>query len=247
MPRLGRKWPLHVVLLDLWGTILYPVISLEDYYKYRAEAIRKVLGEEGYVFSLDEVLKALKLARKVADAIRRENVLELTFRGEAVLLLRELGLDYDNSSLVERVATAYLEPYLKFLAPPPDLKGFLLKLGERGVKIGVVSNAGSYNALIRVLRKSGLAGFFNVVISSDRIGYRKPSPVIFMTALSLLGARPENAVFVGDEDIDIRGALSIGLWTAVYEGFHPYQGTEPHIRVKSYTELWEKLSSIFQL
>ena len=51
---------------------------------------------------------------------------------------------------------------------------------------------------------------------SDEVGWRKPKPVIFETALDRMKALPPaEALFVGDRaDIDVIGARGVGMPTA---------------------------------
>jgi FMN phosphatase YigB (HAD superfamily) len=48
------------------------------------------------------------------------------------------------------------------------------------------------------LRVSGLRDRFHAVVTSEGCGYAKPDPRIVLFALRRIGARPEDAVFVGD-------------------------------------------------
>jgi putative hydrolase of the HAD superfamily len=53
------------------------------------------------------------------------------------------------------------------------------------------------------------------VLISIEFGRRKPHPLIFNEALRRLGARPEEALFIGDSlSEDIAGAQSVGMDTA---------------------------------
>ena len=50
---------------------------------------------------------------------------------------------------------------------------------------------------------------------SDEVGWRKPKPVIFETALRRLGVSAGEALFVGDRaDIDVVGAQGVGMAAA---------------------------------
>ncbi len=60
----------------------------------------------------------------------------------------------------------------------------------------------------------GINSFFNAIVVSDEIGWRKPSAKIFQDALNKLGVEAKNAVYIGDSPIeDIKGAKQVGLKT----------------------------------
>jgi putative hydrolase of the HAD superfamily len=62
------------------------------------------------------------------------------------------------------------------------------------------------------LRECGLRPHFNVVLTSEQAGCRKPDPVIFHKALGLAGARVENSLMVGDSAAaDMAGARAAGM------------------------------------
>jgi HAD superfamily hydrolase (TIGR01509 family) len=89
-------------------------------------------------------------------------------------------------------------------------------LRERGLKLGLVSNAFDPGWLLhRDLERMGLAERLDVAVFSSEVGKRKPHPLIFERALGELGVAPERALFVGDSRrADIAGSKALGM-TAV--------------------------------
>jgi putative hydrolase of the HAD superfamily len=62
------------------------------------------------------------------------------------------------------------------------------------------------------LRDCGLAGFFDSVHISTRVGAAKPAPAIFEVALNYHRIKPSQAWHVGDSlREDVEGALAVGL------------------------------------
>jgi putative hydrolase of the HAD superfamily len=88
-------------------------------------------------------------------------------------------------------------------------------LRERGLKLGLVSNAFDPGWLLhRDLERMGLAERLDVAVFSSEVGKRKPHPLIFERALSELGVSPERALFVGDSRrADVAGAHALGMAT----------------------------------
>ena len=79
-------------------------------------------------------------------------------------------------------------------------------------KIALVSNFTHSAFLHRSLRKLGIEKFFDHIIDSDTVGWRKPHPKIFKHFLKLSKAKAEEAVFIGDElETDIKGAKGMGI------------------------------------
>ena len=80
----------------------------------------------------------------------------------------------------------------------------------RGQQVIVVSNWDV--SLEEVLSRVGLAALLDAVVTSASVGVRKPGVAIFERALALAGARPNEAVHVGDSvEDDVAGARAAGI------------------------------------
>jgi putative hydrolase of the HAD superfamily len=108
----------------------------------------------------------------------------------------------------------------------------LESLRERGLKLGLVSNAFDPGWLLhRDLEQMGIAQRLDFSVFSSEVGLRKPHPAIFERALEALGVEPERSLFVGDRLYeDVRGAAEVGMTTVQAIWFraddHP-DGAEP--------------------
>lgn len=62
------------------------------------------------------------------------------------------------------------------------------------------------------LKKSGILSYFDVIVTSDSIGVKKPNAKIFNHALELCSAIAEESVMVGDSlEADVIGALQMNM------------------------------------
>ena len=90
----------------------------------------------------------------------------------------------------------------------------LVKQSKEHFKVALISNFTHSPVIYKSLRKMDISEFFNVVVVSEEVGWRKPSAKIFQTALNKLQVEPSNAVYIGDSPIeDIKGAREAGLKT----------------------------------
>lgn len=84
------------------------------------------------------------------------------------------------------------------------------RLARAGVEAVVVSN--HVWRLPEIVRALGAGAKFEGVVTSARVGARKPHPRIFEHALRLTSARPEEIVMVGDSlSADVAGGERAGL------------------------------------
>ena len=96
----------------------------------------------------------------------------------------------------------------------PNVNKTLMALTKAGIKLGVVSDAPSREAWLRIYYLN-LYHFFDVVITFDDSGERKPSEIPFKMSLESLQLEPDETIMVGDwPERDVVGAQQIGMKTA---------------------------------
>ena len=90
----------------------------------------------------------------------------------------------------------------------------LATLAGHGYTLALVSNIMRTPGvtLRKLLERFGLLGYFRHTTFSDEVGVRKPDPEIFALTLRAVGAGPESAVHVGDDEVlDVQGARAAGM------------------------------------
>ncbi len=108
---------------------------------------------------------------------------------------------------------AYRKVQAGILEPYPKVIPLLLKLKERGLRLGVVSDAHRLKAWIR-LTELGICDFFDAVVAYGDVKEMKPSRVPFDKTIERLGIAPSETLMVGDNLVrDIAGAQKIGMQT----------------------------------
>ena len=117
---------------------------------------------------------------------------------------------------------AYRQARAGFLHPYPRAKRVLIGLKEKGMKLGIVSDAPKLKAWIRLVNMR-IDDFFDVVVALEDTGRLKPSRMPFRAALKELGVRAGECLMVGDRpNRDMKGAHALGMKTCFarygYEG-----------------------------
>jgi len=129
-----------------------------------------------------------------------------------VFLEKSIG-HVDNKFLAAGIV-AYRRAREANLMAYPNVNKTLMALSKSGIKLGVVSDAPSLEAWMRIYYLN-LYHYFDVVITYDDSGERKPSPIPFQLALDGMGLRPEETIMIGDwPERDVVGAQQIGMKTA---------------------------------
>jgi len=163
---------------------------------------------------------------------------EVEYPGEVRALLGEFGIEVNDDELLR-----FLEAEHAAWAPARQLAAtthaLLESLRERGLKLGLVSNAIDPPGLLhRDLEQLGVAQRLDVAVFSSEVGRRKPDPSIFELALTQLGVVPERALMVGDSVAnDIAGARALGMATCQALWFVADGQEEPEADFRAFTQM----------
>src|SRR4029453_16917928 len=126
--------------------------------------------------------------------------------------LQELGYEVqpDDPRIALAVET-YFSAFVDYAAPIPGTVEMLAILKQK-YRLGLLSNLTHAPAALRIIDKFGMTAFFDAVVVSGQLGYRKPHPKVFLALLDQLGTPKEQTAFVGDNlEADIHGARQAGL------------------------------------
>ncbi|MEM3673564.1 MAG: HAD family hydrolase [Candidatus Bathyarchaeia archaeon] len=238
---------IKAVIFDFIGT-------LTNVKGYSLEASKmklyNAIVDAGFKVSVEKFLKAYSEAHEKYRAIRYQELVEVT---NAIWISEALNaLEFKTSpedSRIKMAVNVFFEDYLKSLELRPCVKPMLKQLSTH-YKLGLVSNF-TYTPLIyAALRKLSINRFFNVILVSEAVGWRKPHAKIFEEALKRLGTKAEETVYVGDSpQEDIEGAKAVGMKTVfVPSQFYSLENLrerhqKPDIIVKDICALYKTFTS----
>lgn len=232
--------PIRAVTIDFWGTLFHDPPTFGDRHKARRLAdFDAILTRAGARVSARDLDRAYEASGAVLREVwMRHRDLPVAEHVAAILEALGAGLAARlPAEARQALAHAYARPAL--LAPPVVAAGAaeaLRALAARGLTLCVVSNAmRTPGATLReLLRRHGLLDHFAHTTFSDEVGVRKPDPAIFRLTLDAVGARPDEAVHVGDDPVlDVVGARAAGLRVIqlVDPGAPPAGGPIPDVAI----------------
>lgn len=121
-----------------------------------------------------------------------------------------LAFNINDRSLALQLSTDYLEISPTKTKLFPKVEETLEYLSHK-YKLHIITN-GFNEVQFKKLKYSGIEHYFEKVVTSDSVGYRKPNKKIFEYALSSVNARKPESLMIGDNwDIDILGAKEFGI------------------------------------
>jgi putative hydrolase of the HAD superfamily len=125
------------------------------------------------------------------------------------LALMEFKIGDDN--LAKKMAVAFLELLPIRTALFPGTRDALDYLKEKGYTLHLITN-GFEKTQHSKLHHSGIAHYFEKVITSEGSNSLKPHKEIFDYALLKAGAEAPQSIMIGDDaEVDIRGAKNAGI------------------------------------
>ncbi|MBR1529027.1 MAG: HAD family hydrolase [Oscillospiraceae bacterium] len=177
----------QVFIFDLDGTILN---TLEDLY-----------------LSVNAALKQSGFPERSLEEVRQ-------FVGNGIRKLIERAVPFGTlETQISQVHQDFTEHYKIHCAdhtkPYDHIPEVLQKIRSAGMKTAVVSNKADY--AVQILCKDYFPDLFDAV-AGEREGIRKkPAPDSVQAVLNALHLTPEQAVYIGDSDVDIETAENSGM------------------------------------
>ena len=177
---------------------------------------------KAYIFDLDGTLLDTldDLAASTNFALRTHHMPEhgiddvRRFVGNGVRKLMERAVPGGVANpLFEQALATFREHYtqhsLDTTRPYPGIIDLLQRLKASGKKVAVVSN--KFDAATKALCQHFFASLVDVAIGESERVRKKPAPDTVMEALRLLEVEKEQAVYIGDSDVDIATARNSGI------------------------------------
>ena len=236
------------IIFDFIGTLTdVKNYSLED----SKMKLYNAIAEAGFNVDVESFLEAYSQAHEKYRIIRYQKLIEVTNAVWISEALNNLGFKTNpEDSRIKTAVNVFFEDYLNSLELRPCTKKLLNKVFTE-YKLGLVSNFTFAPVIYAGIRKLGINKFFNAILVSEEVGWRKPHPKIFEETLKRLKTTADEAVYVGDSpQEDIKGAQTVGMKTIfVSSQFYSLQNLQeslekPDITVKNICELNEKIQHL---
>ena len=240
---------IEAVIFDFIGTLA----TVEGYaYEPSVKKMYESLRDVGFNMDYEHFTQAYERAHQKYRAIRYQELVEVT---NVVWLSEALNsLGFATSPVEENVKEAinvFFKDYIQSLKRRNCAIRTLKTLLKGRYALGLISNFTYAPVIYAGLRKLNLSRYFNAILVSEDVGWRKPHPRIFKEALKRLDKKAVQTVFVGDSLVeDIQGAKKVGMKTVfVSSQFFTVEDIQkaiqqPDIILNELCKLPEILSSI---
>ncbi len=211
------KSRIRAVTFDLWETLLLE----KDGWSLRrrnarCQGLARALEKFGVKISVEQIALAFeKMTPWLANIWNKNNEVTHLDQIRFILKAASKGAIRMREEWVEDLSSAYVSAILE--VPPylnPDARKVLQSLKEQGKLVGLICNVGLTPGfgIRRFLTKKDIVKYFDLMLFSDEVGFRKPNPEIFRLAAQRLKVEPYETVHVGDNlKSDVWGAKNAGF------------------------------------
>jgi len=227
------------VFLDLGDTLVHLDRPWEEIFNVNLQQMYNYLTTQG--LQLDSQKFAKKFVKQFNHASDEANFGKIEIPMEEIIsrALKKSGLDHQGMDLPTNAMVEFFKPEIESWQVYPDTFETLTALERQGYAMGIVSNAKSDYAVHAILERRNLDGFFKTILSSAALRIRKPRPEIFSQALSSLGVKASDSIFVGDSmEADVVGSKRMGMRSIhiLRKPIEDMHFVNPDARVGSLTE-----------
>jgi len=184
----NRPLPVKAVLFDVDGTL---VDSVTAYWKVAERAAAP--------YGIDIPLSIIKHALNIGHPTFWEMVVPEELPDQAEIIAKA-------KQEARQMWPEIIDQYGRVF---PGTKETLILLKEQGFRLAIMT--GSSGGSLRPLKEAELLGFFDVTITARDVSQRKPHPAGLLKCAEALGISPEEAVYVGDSQIDIQASQAAGM------------------------------------
>ncbi len=200
------------IIFDMGHTLMHLDGTWPEMFEQGASDLVRFM--EKHQPSLDaEALSQTWLERRTEGYARAQVTMREVTAEEAMRWsLAQYGLtDPDPELLAGAIDAFFAHEEARWFADPEAI-AVLRALSDRGLRLGMLSNATHEPLIQRLVDRLGFRPWLDPALSSASTGIRKPDPAAFATHLDTWALSPTSVVMVGDTlEADIRGAQQAGM------------------------------------
>ncbi len=171
-------------------------------------ALEQVLSKCNIPITEDRILKGVDILSKYNTRI---NYREYEVSSDMIFteILNRWDVDVE---IINDVKSGFYLFFQQEAHPFEDAIELLTLLKNKEVKIGLLTDvAYGMDNIYSLSDIKDISKYIDIALTSVDVGYRKPNERGFQLLLKGLNVTPEEMMFVGDEEKDIKGANDVGI------------------------------------
>lgn len=200
------------VIFDLGSTLIQFTGDWPTVFAQSLDVLVEELEREGLSFDHARFKRVFENALNEYHQQRDRDLVERTTEVVLMETLTDLLGRSPPDGAVKRALEALYRISQQHWHTLPSTHDVLERLDERGLRMGLISNASDEADVQQLIDKAAIRDYFDPIIVSAGFGLRKPHPEIFRAVLLQWDLPAEQVVMVGDLlEADILGADNVGM------------------------------------
>lgn len=164
--------------------------------------------------TLDDLTNSLNYALLKSNLPKRKQDEVRSFLGDGIKKLVERGVPKCTSqetinTVLNDFIVHYKDHNSDYTKPYDGIINLLNILKEKGVLTAVVSNKADY--AVQILCNNYFRNSFDVIVGEKPEVRKKPAPDAVLNVLDQLNISRQNAIYIGDSEVDILTAANAGM------------------------------------
>ncbi len=200
---------IKTVIFDLGGTLINT-----EYFTHTLKGLKKnieILNSIGLRISEEEFLKLREKIDKILKKDPRRNF--PGFYYQKLFEFKNKKIDLDKAINAEK---KYQRALIKNSELYPNAKELLSNLLRKGIRLIMITNNSVEEANL-LIDKHKIRNFFNYILISEEIGFRKSTKKPFLFIIEKFNLKPNEILMVGDkEEEDVLPAKELGIKTVFF-------------------------------
>ncbi len=210
--------PIRAVVFDMGGTLenlYYDDATRQEATRGLHALLCKLDLDPG--LSLPDLQAAVLGGIKAYQAWREKSEAELPpARVWREYIFPNHNLSQERLAAAAEDITFFYETHYHVRSLRPEAPAVLEALRKQGFRLAIISNIISQRLVQRKLAEYGIAHYFDPVVTSSNLGWRKPNARIFKETARLMQLPPAACAYVGDTvSRDVIGARRAGYGLAI--------------------------------
>ena len=238
--------PYRLILFDCFNTLFLPDTAQLPTIEVAGKSVPSTapllmphLDGDGAGTNVEALHRAMRAAWRWSGEQRGEAHREVPALRRFERMFEELGMPIPAEPRLEALLAAHMAAVISCYVLPEAHREMLARL-RNAYRMAIFSNFDYAPALLDLLDREFIAGWFDPIVISAVIGYRKPGRAAFDHALAVAAEPAEAILFVGDSlSDDVAGARGVGLdiaWINLHGETPPPDG-RPKFTLDALTDL----------
>lgn len=186
--------------------------TLWDFEKNSALTFEKIFDKLNIDLNLDNFLLTYNGINHQYWKLYRENKISQEELRSLRLIKTFQAIDFDfDPTKIDLISDLYISNLSTFSNLFEGATSLLKGLKDK-YQLHFITNGFEVVHNLKI-KNSGLHSYFEKIFTAEKVGYKKPHPIIYEHALNQTKTLPENSIMIRDSlEAEILGALNIGMY-----------------------------------